>query len=332
MSLDFVSQATALTLDGARVLGGFEVGGRLPSSTVPWPVQQVYAPVLGRRDTDTIHEAWLAQAPVAAGESEGIVWRRTHKVLFGVLTPAEQRVGAAAESFSLRHLGEQAYSRIFRLLDAQRVPHLWRVWNYIPDIHGEQDGLERYRQFNMGRADAFERCARSVTEHLPTACAMGVTRGPLSIAFLAGAAPLLPIENPRQISAYHYPRVYGPRSPTFSRAALVCVDDQEILFVSGTASIVGHQSLHLGDVVAQTHESLNNVDAVLAEARRHSQRGGFVPSALAYRVYLRHQRDLEAVRAVLVSRVGAAPVQYVQAAVCRRELLVEVEAMGLQSR
>ena len=38
-----------------------------------------------------------------------------------------------------------------------------------------------------------------------------------------------------------------------------------MLFVSGTASIVGHETQHRGDVVAQTRETLANLSSVLAE-------------------------------------------------------------------
>ena len=330
MTLAFVSPTDPLALDASRVLGGFDVGAAPRARALPWPVQPVRTPLLGGADA-RLHEAWLAGPVVDSGEHGGLRWRRSKEILFGVVTLAEAEVRAGAGDSALRVLGEQAYAQIFRLLDAQRMPHLWRVWNYIPDITGEQAGVERYRQFNMGRGDAFERCARSVTEQVPAACALGVPSGPLTIAFLAGGSAALPIENPRQVSAFHYPSVYGPRSPTFSRAALAYPNGQEWLFVSGTASIVGHESLHLGDVVAQTHEAMDNVVALLDEAARHSRSAGFALQDLQYRVYLRHAEDAEAVRAVVRARVGAAAViSCVQAEVCRRELLVEVEAWGVQ--
>ena len=329
MTLQFVSPADPLAPDASRVLGGFDVGAALRAQALPWPVQPVLTPLLDG-GASQLCEAWLIDAVTGHGAEEGLAWRRSDELLFGVvtLTAADAPVGEGASALCV--LGEQAYERIFRLLDAQGLPHLWRVWNYIPDIHGEQAGLERYRQFNRGRGDAFERCARSVTEQVPAACALGVAGGPLSIAFLAGRAPLLPIENPRQVSAYRYPSAYGPRSPTFSRAALAHTRGQEWLFVSGTASIVGHESLHLGDVVAQTLESMDNVAAVLHEAARHSRSGGFALDALWYRVYVRHADDAPAVRAAVAARVGRAAVSCVQADVCRRELLVEVEALGAQ--
>jgi chorismate lyase / 3-hydroxybenzoate synthase len=329
MSLSFVSRATPGKLDAAQMLGGFEVGTPLTTSVAPWPVQQVHAALLDAEGgPPRQQEAWTVDRIDGSGEAEGIAWRRAGDVLFGVLMLREGEAGGSATGESLQTLSEQAYARIFRLLDAQGLPHLWRVWNYLVDIHGESQGLERYRLFNLGRARAFEQAERSVEGRVPAACAIGVAAGPLSIAFLAGATPLVTIENPRQVSAFHYPADYGPRAPIFSRAALAYLPGQEFLFVSGTASIVGHRSLHEGLVRGQTREALDNVAAVLAEAAVQSRSGGFELDALNYRVYVRQAADLDAVRAVMEERVGHAAVLYVQGDICRRELLVEVEAVG----
>ena len=107
----------------------------------------------------------------------------------------------------------------------------------------DRHGLERYRQFNIGRQDAFLDSHRGATGNVPAASAIGLAGGPLSVAFLAGATPALAVENPRQVSAYLYPADYGPRSPTFSRAVRATLSGQEALFVSGTASIVGHRTV-----------------------------------------------------------------------------------------
>ena len=335
MSLSFVAAADVSALDPQRVVGGACVGVVAGDVAFAWPVQSVVTPVLlegagveAAAAAALQHEAWLSEAPVETGDTEGIRWRRTADgLLYGVLELEEAGADGAGGSV-LRRISERAYERIFHLLDAQALPHLWRVWNYIPDINGEQAGLERYRQFNLGRGDAFERCARSVTEQVPAACALGSAGGPLSIAFMAGATPVLPIENPCQVSAYRYPDVYGPRSPTFSRGALAQLPGLTLFFISGTASIVGHETRHLGDVVAQLRESLNNVQAVLDEANRQSPGQTFDLSSLVYRVYVRDAADAPAVMAALRERLGAVEALCVQADVCRADLLVEVEAHG----
>ena len=75
----------------------------------------------------------------------------------------------------------------------------------------------------------------------------------LQVYWLAGREPGIALENPRQLSAYHYPRQYGPTPPAFSRAMLVAPD---LLMISGTASIVGHASQHAGSVQRQTDRDL----------------------------------------------------------------------------
>ena len=101
----------------------------------------------------------------------------------------------------------------------------------------------------------------------------------------------------------------------------------EVLFVSGTASIVGHATLHPGDVVAQTRETMANIEAVLAEANRLASQPGFDLASLYYKVSVRHPADLAQIRTELERIVGTTPnAVYLQADVCRQELLLEIEA------
>lgn len=330
MNLRWTSSAITGGGLAAQVLGGSRIGLAGGEEACAWPVQHVIARVLGDGGSGVLHEAWQVDGTVQQGAGEGIAWRRCGDLLFGVIEADEPDEVPAPDGHALQWVSRQIYARLFRLLDAQGLPHLWRVWNYMADINGESGGLERYRQFNAGRAQAFEQAARSVVGRVPAACALGVAGGPLSVAFLAGATPLVTIENPRQVSAFHYPDIYGPRSPTFSRAALARLPGQELFFLSGTASIVGHRSVHIGDVVAQTGEAMRNVEAVLAEARSLASGPAPALSALNYRVYIRHAGDLDAVRTALRRWIGEAPLACVQADVCRSDLLMEIEAFGLQ--
>ncbi len=58
------------------------------------------------------------------------------------------------------------------------------------------------------------------------------------------------------------------KPPSFSRATLLNAKQSAFLFISGTASIVTHQTLHQIGVLAQTKETLTNSEAVIAEANR----------------------------------------------------------------
>jgi len=276
---------------------------------------------------DSLCEVWHGSGQLTQGQCGDIRYRHDESVLFGVIVLPETGFAAGPDQTPLQQATEAAYRQVFALLDTLHYPYLFRFWNYIAGINVHSFGLERYRQFNLGRQDAFLAHGRDVVGNVPAACALGCAQGPLSIAFMAGRVAPLCIENPRQISAYEYPPQYGQSSPTFSRASLVRVGQDEVLFVSGTASIVGHASLHPADVVAQTRETMANIEAVLAEANRLSGRPDFTLGSLNYRVYVRRPADLAQIHAELAQRVGETlKVVYLQADVCRAELLLEIEA------
>lgn len=276
---------------------------------------------------ESVCEVWHGSGRLTQGQCGAIHYRHDDDVLFGVIVLPETMFAAGADKTPLQQATESAYRQVFALLDTLRYPYLFRFWNYIADINTHSFGQERYRQFNLGRQDAFLAHARDVVGNVPAACALGSAQGPLTIAFLAGRVAPLAIENPRQVSAYQYPRQYGPRSPTFSRASLVRLGQDEVLFVSGTASIVGHATLHPADVVAQTRETMANIEAVLAQANRRASQPRFDLASLYYKVYVRHAADLAQIRTELERIVGSvANAIYLQADVCRQDLLVEIEA------
>lgn len=283
---------------------------------------------------DSVCEVWASNGEPTPGVCGAIHYRHDEAVLFGVMTLDEARFEPSADKTPLQQATESAYHQVFSLLDSLQYPYPLRFWNYIANINAHSFGLERYRQFNLGRWDAFQAHGRDVGGGAPAACAVGFEQreaapGPLTIAFLAGRVAPRSIENPRQISAYQYPQQYGPRSPTFSRASLVELGKDEVLFVSGTASIVGHATVHAADVVAQTHETMANISAVLAEANRVAQRSRFALADLHYRVYVRRPADLPQIRAELTRCVGdSLKAVYFQADVCRADLLLEIEAIG----
>jgi chorismate lyase/3-hydroxybenzoate synthase len=280
---------------------------------------------------DSMCEVWHGSGQASRGQRGDIHYRHDESVLFGVISLSEAQFEAGAGKTPLQQATESAYRQVFALLEALRYPCLLRFWNYIADINADSFGLERYRQFNLGRQDAFLAHGREVEGNVPAACALGSAQGPLTIAFLAGRVMPTTLENPRQISAYDYPLQYGPRKPTFSRASLLRLRNNEVLFVSGTASIVGHATLHAGDVVAQTRETMTNVEAVLAEANRLASPSRFDLASLSYKVYVRQPTDLALIRGEFERIVGGSPkAVYLQADVCRHDLLVEIEATAAQ--
>jgi enamine deaminase RidA (YjgF/YER057c/UK114 family) len=336
LQLDYVA-ADELTRQGASwwqtVLGvvGFEKppwinGARVPvtaSMTRPLgtagPLCEVWRLADGREGEPYLRS--LRQGRV--------LYSYCDELLFGSVTVEEEGVSGEGSS-ALRHATMTAYQDIFAVLEETQHRHLIRVWNYLPDINREADGEERYRHFNAARQCAFQHAGRSTVGTVPAACALGSPAGsPISIYFLASRRAPTMIENPRQTSAYFYPPKYGSYSPTFSRACLLNGSAGTNLFVSGTASIVGHETLHCGNVTAQTLETLTNIDALLDEANRVFGAAHYSLNGLKFKVYVRRVADFAAIESVLSAALDSSTtIVYLQADVCREDLLVEIEATG----
>jgi chorismate lyase / 3-hydroxybenzoate synthase len=332
--LDYLSLAEIAERPAAwweNVLGVAAFDAAAPpmvGATVPMVIVQT--PVLGANPRR--YEVWRCAHRAQSGARGRIQYRLGAGMLFGCLSIAESEVASIRDDLSsLQQATELAYREIFAVVDALQTPHLVRVWNYLPDINGESHGSERYWQFNSARQDGFIACGREITGAVPAACGVGTAHGtPLVIYFLASAQAPTVIENPRQVSAYHYPPAYSPRSPTFSRACVADFPDGRMLFISGTASILGHATAHGGDAAAQARETLRNIESLLGAANRGA--GACAPFAMAnlcYKAYVRHAADHPLIEGEMRAALGkAVRAIYLHADLCRQDLLVEIEATG----
>jgi chorismate lyase / 3-hydroxybenzoate synthase len=222
-------------------------------------------------------------------------------------------------------LDELSASLYRELLLHARGWNIGRIWNYVPEINSETTGLENYRRFNLGRWQAYhDTFGEDLTSHLPAASAVGLRGDMLVTVFVATRAPVERIENPQQVPAWRYPAAYGPKAPSFVRAARTDVAGRRWSWISGTASIRGHESVALGDVPGQLAVTLENLNVILATMGLPALgAGGAARPEVFTKVYLRRRSDLGAVRDGL--GVAAAGAQFVEADVCRSELELEIE-------
>ncbi len=237
------------------------------------------------------------------------------------------------------------------MLQAENVQfeNVIRTWLYIGDIVGPEQQTQRYKEVNRARTDFF--CDYQFGGGLllpshqgdvyPASTGIGADRRGLVMSCIAFTAErddiaVVPLENPRQTPAFDYGKVYSPESPKFARAlALTCGRFSTIL-VSGTASITDSETRHLDDVEAQTHETLDNIEALISQENlsRHGLPGhGAGLDGLAFaRVYIKRREDYHKTRAVCEKRLGELPTIYAFADVCRDDLLVEIEGMAFSHR
>ncbi|HEY0334642.1 MAG TPA: pteridine-dependent deoxygenase [Stenotrophomonas sp.] len=265
-------------------------------------------------------EVWRGQAPVRHGRDGDIAWSTDGEVAFGALEVDEAAHGG------IEAAGEYAYQRLGEFLVGHAQPHLLRIWNYFDAITAGDGDEERYRRFCVGRARGIGAIDTNI---LPAATAIGRVDGVrrLQLYWLSARRPGTPLENPRQVSAYHYPRRYGPQPPSFARAMLPPDAQDMPLMLSGTASVVGHETLHVGQPVAQLEETFSNFAALIEAARR---RQPSVPSRFdahsRLKVYVARQEDLAEVQSTLREHLSpAVPLLMLHAAVCRRDLAVEID-------
>ena len=295
--------------DPNRILAMIHYGAEVTRPDPAYPTVCVPLETLTAND---LVEIWESDSSVDSGRSGRIQYSTNGSVTFGALSFLD------SDTVNLETQTREAYKEVFEFLGKAGCPHLLRVWNHLSEINQEQDHLERYRSFCKGRFEAFRDFNPAFEQSLPAATAVGSQQSGLCVHFLATAEPGTARTNPRQIDAWAYPERYGPHSPSFSRAMLKKWGDRQHLYIAGTASIVGHETVHKGDIRKQVQETLNNIKALEIQSTAES----------LWKVYLRHRDDLPVVQQLIEKELEATGrVMYLRADICRADLLVEIEAI-----
>lgn len=266
-----------------------------------------------------LEEWWLDGGTTPRTTAEGV-----QAVAAGGLLLCE---AFAPDTSDPRAAAADLYSRLLAFTAANDYPHVVKGWNYLDDINDGRGDAERYKQFCLGRGEALE--AHWTHDYLPAGTGVGSGEGTgLRVTLLATREAPAIIENPRQVSAFRYPRQYGPKSPSFSRAAAITGPGRSLLFISGTAAIVGHDSLHATSIEGQVEETLRNWSSLFDAFEARAGRRPTLAEDAWYRVYLRHPEHLPAARKLLGE--AGLPLHrtlFLRADICRRELLFEMDGV-----
>ncbi|HEY6892785.1 MAG TPA: pteridine-dependent deoxygenase [Rhodanobacteraceae bacterium] len=260
-------------------------------------------------------EVWRANGPTRSGRDGRVRWSSDGDYGFFAIEIEESDgdITAAAET---------AYRELVPVIRRSATPHVLRLWNYFDAINEGDGDDERYRRFCVGRARGM---ADVWQDRYPAATAIGRRDGVRVLQVYALAARLAgsPVENPRQVNAWRYPREYGPTPPTFARGMTTPAGQ---LLISGTAAVVGSASRHHDDVAAQLEETLTNVESLIRTAGTNGAKTPGPGSLL--KVYVRDANDAALVVAKLTETMGDGDGILVLAGdICRRELLVEIDGV-----
>ena len=198
-----------------------------------------------------------------------------------------------------------------------KFPQVLRTWCYLNDIDRDYD------QFNLSRNAFFER--------------EGVKRLPASTGIRAGLYPpeaqcsfdLYSLLNPEgvPVEVMHTPTLneadeYGS---AFSRGMKVVLPEKTVLYISGTASVdeLG-ATVHLDDIRRQIERMLLNVQELLRV--QNSTFGDLVQVI----TYLKRRSYLSTFQDVWTKwGLAGLPNSFVEAGVCRPDLLCELEASAI---
>ncbi|MGW1908058.1 FkbO/Hyg5 family chorismatase [Streptomyces cinnamoneus] len=290
-------------------------------------------PVLGSHmaadPSEVRTERWTVDQPIrGTGTDNGLVYSFTDDFLFCAGYIPEQGLFTEAT--------REAYTAVFDLVERLGYPSIFRMWNLIGRINADNsEGLEVYRDFCRGRAQAFELYAAQ-GEDMPSATGIGSRGQGVAFYFLASrSAARVNIENARQIPAYNYPEQYGPKPPSFARATYLATGDQGLgtgaLYISGTAGILGHETVHADDLDKQCRVALENIEYLISRRNLSGHgvpRGYELADVTQVKVYVRHREDMPAVRAACEEAFpNPMDIAYFNVDICRSDLLVEIEGV-----
>ena len=273
--------------------------------------------------SNALVEVWLSDTPVSyCSSNDDLAYAYSEQVLL---------ISISLPLVPIAQFTSQIFEGYLRLLQRAKelgYPHLLRAWHYLSYLHEVSGDTDRYKMFCTGRLKALTDLGYQPKD-FPAATVIGIDGDKHLLYLLCGKHSAIHIENPNQVPAYRYPKLYGKQSPSFARATVLqAMDNATYLLISGTASITGHISMHIGDVQRQCKLSLDNIFVLLNSIPENNVSA----DALLFmmKVYVRYKRDIVIVEQTLREILGASAVPYVilLGNICRKELLVEIEAVA----
>ncbi len=248
---------------------------------------------------------------------------------------------------SVAESSDRAFSQLLTVFNKLGIGfnNLVRQWNYVEQIFGitqiDNQFRQNYQLFNETRGEYYSKYR---TIHaFPAATGIGVDFNGVTIECMAVVSDeyhsTIAISNPNQLNSYKYGQLVlkgepqknktGNQPPQFERARLLTNGQTSRLFISGTASIVGQETIGLNDVEKQTHITIDNIELLTSQTnlKSHYPELKIFPDKYAFvRVYVKNEEDIPAVRSICKEHFGKVPMTIVKADICRADLLVEIEA------
>lgn len=217
-----------------------------------------------------------------------------------------------------------------------------RQWNYISRILRFEGPYQHYQLFNETRAKHYGNYFEG--KGFPAATGIGTCGKGIIIEYIAvcgSAVFTVPIDNPEQVPAYRYPQemLKGEAldrvksTPKFERGRFLSVHGSDMVFVSGTAAIRGPHVVYPENSDLQTLYTIDNIEQLTSPQNLEKQ--GIRPGDFVFdyiRVYLKDRNDYPVVLKYCREKYGDVPCVWIEADICRDELMVEIEGVLVKSK
>jgi hypothetical protein len=253
--------------------------------------------------------------------------------------------GVSSYSFpdDTRKAAEHSFDMMVAILDREKMSldNLVRQWNYIGNILDVRDDFQNYQIFNEVRSEYYGRLRKIAG--FPAATGVGMRHGGVILDFCAmtssGELKIIPVGNPNQVNAYEYNQqvlkgsltggMIKKHPPQFERALLISSLKEPLLFISGTASIIGQETIGEGDIAEQTVVTIENINKLKDNSRISQMLGvsDLAPGRFSLlRVYIKFKKDFRTVKLICEDIFPGIPKVFIEADICRDDLLTEIEA------
>lgn len=220
--------------------------------------------------------------------------------------------------------------------EGMALSNIVRQWNYVPDILDirafDDKNLQHYQLLNDIREKYYS--TTNFNNGYPAATGIGTKNGNFDLDFFAiknnPSLQLVGLSNPKQQDAYTYdqalllgdaPLGQSKKTPMFERGKILKTNEDSLIFISGTASIIGQDTIGIGDIKYQTETTINNMLELIPKMENLQTK-----QFTYIRAYIKEGHHFQTVRAICETHFPDVPILYLQADVCRDNLLVEMEA------
>ena len=212
------------------------------------------------------------------------------------------------------------YVELLRRHNVTLADNCMRTWFYVQNIDVNYGGLVKARR------EVFATEGLTDATHFVASTGIGGRQADSKCTVLLDAYALKGFK-PEQIQYLQAKNNFNRTSDygvTFERGTAIHYGDRAHVLVSGTASIDNKGEVVCpGDVNRQADRMLENVEALLAEAK------ATISDVASVIIYLRDFADYTTVKAWADYRLPDVPKSFVLAKVCRPEWLIEMECEAI---